>query len=326
VRAALTILAVFLIGRTAMAAPSARLHYTRGGGAEACPDEAAMRRAVASQLGYDPFDDQASTSVEASILRKDDRLFGRVDVVRPHESSGKRELSSREVDCEHLASAMALTISMAIDPMVISRPPPAAAPLPPPVATPSPPPSAPPPFSPPAPPAPPSAPPPTGPRSVFFLAGLAPLVSVGIAPGAAVGIDASAAVRWPHVSLGIEGRVDLPSYAHLSVGGDVNTSIQIGMLAPCAHVDRIALCVLGAVGSMRGESTGITTTNSEYVLFAAAGARVAVEIPLSPHFLLRPELDGFAALARPSLHLNRAVIWTTPPFSASLGLAAVVRF
>ncbi|MEO6420140.1 MAG: hypothetical protein ABIP39_12060, partial [Polyangiaceae bacterium] len=107
-----------------MAAPSARMHYTRGSSAESCPDEASMRRAVASQLGYDPFDDQASTSVEASIVRKDDRLLGRVEVVRPNAAPGKRELSSRDADCEHLASAMALTISMAIDPMVISRPPP----------------------------------------------------------------------------------------------------------------------------------------------------------------------------------------------------------
>lgn len=304
-----------------MAAPSARLHYTRGSGAEACPDEASMRRAVDSQLGYDPFDDQASTSVEASIFRKDDRLFGRVEVIRPHESPGKRELSSREVDCEHLASAMALTISMAIDPMVISRPPPVAAPVPPPLeATPRP--------SPVSSPSPPevskSSPP--APRSVSFRAGITPVVSVGIAPGIAVGLDASAAVRWSHVSIGLEGRMDLPSYAHLSIGGDVNTSIQVGILVPCAHVDRIALCVLGAIGSMRGESTGITATNSEYVLFAAVGARVALEIPLSASFLLRPELDAFAALARPSLHLNNAVIWTTPPFSASLGLGAVVRF
>ena len=234
-RSVLSVLVVLLIGRTAMATPNAQMHYTRGSGAESCPDEPSMRRAVASQLGYDPFDAQASTSVEASIVRKDDRLVGRVDVVRPDEPPGKRELSSREVDCEHLASAMALTISMAIDPMVISRPPPVAAPLPPPMAT-LPPPSSPPPA--------PSAPPRSlpAPPAVFFLAGLAPVVSVGIAPGAAVGLDASAAARWSHVSIGVEGRMDLPSYAHLSIGGDVSTSIQVGMLVPCAHIDRIVSC------------------------------------------------------------------------------------
>ncbi len=320
-RFVLTILAFLFLSRAAIAAPSARMHYTRGTGAESCPDEASMRRAVASQLGYDPFDEHASTSVEASIVRKDDRLLGRVDVTRANAAPGKRELSSRDADCEHLASAMALTISMAIDPMVISRPPPAPAPAPveppPPAAVAAPPPAE-------KPNAPPVAEKPASP--VFFYAGLAPLVSVGIGPGAAPGLDASVAVRWKAASIGVEGRMDLPSYAHLSIGGDVNTSIQVAMLVPCAHADRFAVCALGAVGSMRGESTGISASNSEYTLFAAAGARVAMDIALSKNFLIRPELDALAAIVRPSLHLNNAVIWTTPPFSASLGLGAVVRF
>lgn len=36
-----------------MASPSSRLVYVRGRGAETCPDEAALRAAVAARLGYD---------------------------------------------------------------------------------------------------------------------------------------------------------------------------------------------------------------------------------------------------------------------------------
>ena len=53
----------------ACAAPSARLVYVRGPGAERCPSEAAVRAAVSARLGYDPFFDWARETIFVEIQR-----------------------------------------------------------------------------------------------------------------------------------------------------------------------------------------------------------------------------------------------------------------
>jgi hypothetical protein len=52
----------------AEARPSSRLVYTRGGGAEKCPDDDGLRSAVSMRLGYDPFREVDPTRVEADIV------------------------------------------------------------------------------------------------------------------------------------------------------------------------------------------------------------------------------------------------------------------
>jgi hypothetical protein len=45
------VVALLLVSATARATPSARLVYSRARGAEACPDEDALRRAVGTRVG-----------------------------------------------------------------------------------------------------------------------------------------------------------------------------------------------------------------------------------------------------------------------------------
>jgi hypothetical protein len=65
-------LAVLSASRWAYATPSARLVYSRGHGAESCPDEHALREAVAARVGYDPFFPRWS----ALLFRADWKLRG----------------------------------------------------------------------------------------------------------------------------------------------------------------------------------------------------------------------------------------------------------
>jgi hypothetical protein len=52
-----------------------RLVYTRGAGADRRPDADALRAAVSARLGYEPFDDDATTTVSATLSRgKRDRV------------------------------------------------------------------------------------------------------------------------------------------------------------------------------------------------------------------------------------------------------------
>src|SRR5580658_7755914 len=105
----------------ALATPSARLVYSRGPGAESCPDEAALRKAVASRVGYDPFFAWAEKTIVASLLRVDPKGF----VARVHlvdgagVEHGSRELRSDQT-CADLLDAAALAIAIAIDPLLLA--------------------------------------------------------------------------------------------------------------------------------------------------------------------------------------------------------------
>ena len=68
-------LSAVLFGLTALApvaraSPTSRLTYVRGPGAETCPDEAQLRRAVTERLGYDPFFPFANRTIVAQIEKK----------------------------------------------------------------------------------------------------------------------------------------------------------------------------------------------------------------------------------------------------------------
>src|SRR4051794_4640258 len=65
-----------LFAAEAGASPASRLVYSRGVGAESCADESALRAAVATRLGYDPFFPWAPITVVAQIRRERGALRG----------------------------------------------------------------------------------------------------------------------------------------------------------------------------------------------------------------------------------------------------------
>ena len=70
-----------LATRSARASPSAKLVYVRGAGADARPAEAALRKAVAIRLGYDPFLAAAQKTVIAQVTRTSEGYRARVQIV-----------------------------------------------------------------------------------------------------------------------------------------------------------------------------------------------------------------------------------------------------
>ncbi len=208
----------FVVASTSEAAARevAQLRFS-GVEGDGCPDEPALRRMVAAQLGYDPFAASAPMRIEAVIERKANRLRGRIMILRDGRLAGERELDANN-DCEALASALALTISVAIDPMGASRDPHTAQPLPAPALR--------------AEEAQPTATPkresrepsssdaravadraaekPPGAASPSLRLALAPAVSVGTAPAVAFGGAASVGVRWARALLLARGAVRPP--------------------------------------------------------------------------------------------------------------------
>jgi hypothetical protein len=103
--------------RTAAAFPTTRLVYGRGPGAEQCPGAEVIREAVKLRLGYDPFFSNADKTIVARITRDGDRLRGQVLLVDERGLElGLREFNEEIGRCQSLIQALALSISIAVDP------------------------------------------------------------------------------------------------------------------------------------------------------------------------------------------------------------------
>lgn len=304
------------------ARPTAVLSYAPPADDVSCPDAASLKRMVAAQLGFDPFVSEAPLRVHVTLERAASGHRARVAFVTGSTTSGERALDGR--DCASVANAVALTVAVALDTLNDGERE-AAAPAAPAAsasASASVEPVAPPPQAREA--RSPEAPPPPS-RPLALRASIAPKVSVGAAPGTAFGAAGAVGVRGSLLSLSLEARGDLPSFAPLSIGGELGTSLVLAGLVPCAHYRRWALCAMASVGSMRGESRGVARPASDEGFYGNAGLRLALDLPLSRRLALRPELDGLVVWARPKLHFNDNAVWNAPSISGVFGLALVVQ-
>lgn len=146
--AGLGVVALALLPAVAMGATASKpkpalvaLTFQRRASANACPSEKELRREVAAILGYMPFDRHARKVMSCVLWGEGETLHARLQLrdARTHKSLGLRELSASGPGCQELASAVALAIALAVDPL--AKPPPpraveqrAAAPPPPPPA------------------------------------------------------------------------------------------------------------------------------------------------------------------------------------------------
>ena len=102
--------------------PAARVRFVLVDRTNAhCPDQAQLRSAAVARLGYDPFVMNAPSTLYATISRTARGLRGEIRLEDPsRENPGARQIESTSGDCTELGKAMALAISVAIDPMRIS--------------------------------------------------------------------------------------------------------------------------------------------------------------------------------------------------------------
>jgi len=153
------------------------------------------------------------------------------------------------------------------------------------------------------------------------------VVGLGNAPGVAFGLTAHAGAGWRLLTITVEGRADLPSYAEADGGGKVNAALIAGSLVPCVHVlPAIFGCAVGTVGSLRGEGEGVPDPLTDSSLYASAGVRAGAFIGLEPPVGLRLTLEGGAVLTPTVLELNGSEVWSSPPVYGALGVAAEVRW
>jgi len=217
-------------------------------------------------------------------------------------------LTSATGDCAELGSALALAISIAIDPLSLSR-----APSPAPVVRET------------APIHSPServAPPP-----LTIATAVGVHVALGATPGTiGVGPDLQIGVRRSSASLALAGRLDPTIGSEGDADGRVDASLVAAGLVPCFHHGPLAACALGYAGVLRGTGSNVSVPRHASTFYAALGARLALAIPLGGIFALDVHLDGLGTLTHTTLEIDGVPVWTTPPLSAVLGSGLLASF
>jgi len=310
-------------------APSAKLVYERGAGADACPDEASLRRDVATELGHDPFVASAEKTVFARIVRDGQKLKATIELRdAAGKATGTRALESKQLDCKELASAVTLAITLALDPFAVPGKPSAS--IEPSASAPAPSVSAPPPEPPPSPPRPvptidDRVPPPPPPPPHGVRASLGAIGGSGFAPSTNLGVVAAVGWMTPRWGIDLEFRRDFPATAEVSTG-TATSSLLAASIVPCLIRGPLGLCALASIGAVQASGGSVRTPRTASGLWLAAGVRVAVEVPLMRLVAIGLHADALAPLVRTALRLDGEDVWTTPALAGLVGARLTLHF
>jgi hypothetical protein len=303
-----------------------RFVYRREAGTEACPSGEDIRSRVLAHLGYDPFaaagqGNERVEQIALTITRVGMRVVARIERTGPSGApEGTREFASASGDCDELASTAAFAVAFAVDPLH-ARDEPLALSAPTETAAQREPPAPPPPMSREAP-----VPAPLARREPLRLRlGASALGLVGAEPSPTVGASGLVGAAWTRWSLDLEGRGDLAATTELARGGTIHVHVLAGALIPCVAVGVLRGCAIGSIGVLRGRSEGLAMPAQADSLWAAAGLRMGMEVPVGGAVKVRAlgELQG--VLTRTTLETDGVAVWTTSPLAAAFGLGAVVE-
>jgi hypothetical protein len=327
-----------LLAAPALAVPAAELVFTRGLGAESCPDEAELKRQVSARLGEDPFRAEPTQHFVAEVVVAGNRLVGHVALLdETGKATGLREFEGGN-GCAEIVSALALAVSLAINPeLAVGERPPAVKPDAEAV------------VEPPAKPAPaapvketrkpaPAADAPTqgdegvDPEPVRGLAkevemalGAFALASLGPGPGPTLGGALAVRGRRDSWSIALEGRLDAASTAAAGER-EVTGSLAAGQIVPCGHLGFVSACAVGLLGSLSVESRGRDPPGSDAGFFAAIGGRLGAEARIARHWLAQARLDVLATLTPiRGVRNDTDRVWEAPATSAALGLGLMAE-
>lgn len=301
----------------ALAEAKARLVYVRGDGADECPEELDLRLWVIARLGYDPFSPQASRVVLARVEQQLEALHGSVELVdRDGKATGRRELSSPLGRCQELARALALSISLAVDPERASAPPKGV--------------EEPPPREPAEPPPPqetaPRAIDAVGPRPLHWFTSASLVGGVAILPAAALGGAVGVGLRADRFSLALEARA-LSSFAReVAPRGELSGALFGGGPVGCWWPGRFAGCLTTVVGAQRVGSAEISRPDSSTGLYWGIGARLMFQAPVSSSLRFTVAAEGLLNLSRNDVRLSNVEIWRAPPLGGLLQIGGEAHF
>ena len=303
-----------------------RLEYVVAPGLR-CPASAQVKSEVSSRMAHDPWSRRAKRvihlQVTSTVAGMEARIWVRQVTGR---RVGERTFRSREGNCGELMEHVAFHLALVMDPLglrfkrrpQVKRPPP-------PVERPA------------SRPATPWVTPRVrsgvslGKRQDHLAISLGGLFAVGAAAGdLSGGLTAQVRYRFWLMSVGLEGRVDLPAHEAIEgvEEGRISTTLVAASVIPCFHRQWLAVCGVFTAGAIRGQPRGLKNPTIETLPYLAGGIRAGVEIDLSPAFSLR--LYGDLVVPAPVQFEEKSpgtrVFWTTPAINGALGLALAAGF
>lgn len=332
---ALACLLVVVAAKPAQAGLSARLVYLRSGAAESCPDQGALKKAVARRLGYDPFFVAAPYTVVAEIADTDGNLQARARLLDDAGIVlGSREMRSAEADCGELLASLALAISLTLDPMALAletesdasaTPPTATVQDPHPAETPNPAqPSVPKPVArrePTRAPGLPSATPPSARSARLYLSG-SMVAAMGFVPSVSPGLDLGGSLRRGPWSLALDAVALLPQTRNATEGYGAEVSLAYAAVSPCIHLGYFKGCTLATVGRYSAKGIGVDSPREGHHLHAGAGIRTEASLPVSSRWSVGARAEGVRVLTRPDFLVSGHSIYRPPGWAANIGIFA----
>jgi hypothetical protein len=278
-------------------------------------------------MGSDPFDAASELEAHVRIVQDGPVVRGVLALYQAGAALGEpRELEAPEAQCGALASAMAASLSIAIDALehtpaapIASPPESAEAPTSEPAVSstePTPEADAGVTRDAPAPPTPPSeASDQQGPRfygDVGFELTLARTPDVAIGPALTLGLVWSGMFR-----LAARGRVGLmPERSMVTPLDAVSATFVTGGILGCVNWEPLEFCASVDAGSLQAASTGAADPRVSSAFVAYAGVQVGAVLPLSDAFALVGVAGLEAVLSRMNLRVADATIWTASPVAA----------
>ena len=317
-----------LVGHPRAAAPGppaptriVALEVIRDPDATVCPDEATLAANVTRRLGRDPFAASAPERVLVHLGGARRGFRARITLIGAPPFHGIRKLTSPDPACVELGETVALTIAVAIDPLVLVRPdPPPPRPGPigvrraadreeerPLIAR----------LDPePTPPEPPDMPV-RGELGVYAVGGAA------LAPGITLGPRLGVAVVGDGWALGAAASLHLLGAGDVEQGGSgrVAAPIGAGELHGCLRFGPWSTCAVLAVGVQRFGGDGVT--GAADALWVAPGLRLGGRLPLSPGIALAATVEGMFPVTRARARVSGETVWETPAAALALGLGVV---
>lgn len=309
----------FLLGAAHAHAASprrgARLTWARGAGAERCVGLLGLQEDVKARLGYDPFamPRELAVAVEGVIVRAAKgyraELVVRDAADRP---LGTRQLASAEADCRSLGDAVAVAITVAIDPEATGVATPLVEEVP----------SAPPPVPVPPPAAPGAPHAPSGHATLAGGAGLGLLP--GVAPIVSLRVRASVGER---IELGV-GAHFLPESQQDGVGYALTSGALEACFVPLTSARWLRWCGDVHVGAFQVFVHAAELTPVEVGMFpwAGVGSGPALSLPLAGPIHLDAAVSALVPIVRRQAGVRgqSEPMWEQSSFTgrADLGLGA----
>lgn len=321
-RLLLIILVTVVAVEPALAAPAPaapltyRLVFAGGKEGAGCLDRQGLARAVDATLGRSPWSLTARRQVVVTLRRQGSRLLVEVRLLdeRGH-VAGLRRLGAVAAECAELERALALAISIAIDPTVVLTPVAAvsrrkrasAARV--------------------------GAARPTLPRvaarrsaPLRLSLGLAGHLALGSAPAPSGGATLSLLARRRWIEFGLEGRLD--GFARKGLGeGGVDAALLGGVGLVCGRWRMLFGCTTLTAAALIGGGVQLDDARRLTSLYLAPGLRLGAQLPLAGRFFLRggAQLDVPLRRARYRDSSSGTALWSAPPVAALFGLGLGVR-